>query len=256
MRSLPPPPPPPPTPTPLPTSQTKQVSPDQIVISNQTIKQHSQESDAPNYVTTKSIRPPPPKLRQLPFQRTNPTIWFAAVLCLIFSLVLIFFGVATLIIFLGIKPRNPTFDIPNANLNAVYFDSPECFNGDLTLLANITNPNKKIDVRFESLDVELFFSDRIISTQSIQPFTQRRRESRLESLHFISSLVFLPRDLGVNLKRQVQGNRVKYNVRGTFKVRVTMGLFHLSYWLHSRCQIEMTGPPNGVLVARNCITKR
>ncbi|KAL9319957.1 hypothetical protein ACSQ67_011796 [Phaseolus vulgaris] len=248
--------PPPPSPPPLATrKQIKQVSPHQIVIA----KQHSQEPEAPNYVSTKSIRPPPPlppPLRRPPFQRTNPIIWFAAGLCLIFSLVLILFGVATLIIFLGIKPRNPTFDIPNANLNSVYFDSPEYLNGDFTLLANITNPNRKIDVRFESLDVELFFSDRIISTQSIQPFTQRRRESRLESLHFISSLVFLPKDLGVNLKGQVQGNKVKYNVRGTFKVRVTVGLFHLSYWLHSRCQIEMTGPPTGVLVARNCITKR
>ncbi|XP_027337456.1 uncharacterized protein At1g08160 [Abrus precatorius] len=246
----------PPPPPLLATRQcTKQVSHDQIIISKQPIKQNSQNSDAPNNVTTKSIRPPP-TLRQPQFQRTNPITWFAAVLCLIFSLLLIFFGVATLIIFLGIKPRNPTFDIPNANLNAVYFDSPEYFNGDFTLLANITNPNRKIDVRFESLDVELFFSNRIISTQSIQPFSQRRRESRLESLQFISSLVFLPKDLGVNLKKQVQGNRVCYNVRGTFKVRVTLGFFHMSYWLHSRCQIEMTGPPTGVLVARKCITKR
>ncbi|XP_020222095.1 uncharacterized protein At1g08160 [Cajanus cajan] len=204
MLALPPPPPPPP----LATRISKQVSPNQTVISKdskkQTIKQHSQESNAPNYVTPNSIRPPPPtttpRLRQPQFQRTNPITWFAAVLCLVFSLVLIFFGVATLIIFLGLKPRNPTFDIPNANLNAVYFDSPQYFNGDFILLANITNPNRRIDVRFESLDVDLFFSDRIISTQSIQPFTQRRRESR--------------------------------------------------------CQMEMTAPPTGVLVARNCITKR
>ncbi|KAL2332867.1 hypothetical protein Fmac_014080 [Flemingia macrophylla] len=254
MLTLPPPPPPPPL-----TRISKQVSCDQIVLSKdskqQPIKQHSQESNAPNYITPNSTRPPP-RLRQPSFQRTNPFTWFAAVLCLIFSLVLIFFGVATLIIFLGIKPRNPTFDIPNANLNAVYFDSPRYFNGDFTLLANITNPNRRIDVRFESLDFDLFFSGRIISTQSIQPFTQRRRETRLESLHFISSLVFLPSDIGVSLEKQVQSNRVSYNIRGTFKVRVSTGVFHLSYSLHSRCQIEMTAPPTGVLVARNCITKR
>ncbi|XP_073224325.1 uncharacterized protein [Cicer arietinum] len=60
-------------------------------------------------------------------------------------LVLILFGVTTLIIFIAIKPRNPTFDISNANLNVVYFDSPQYFNGDFTLLANFTNPNTKID---------------------------------------------------------------------------------------------------------------
>ncbi|XP_061362227.1 uncharacterized protein LOC133305976 [Gastrolobium bilobum] len=254
MLALPPPPPPPPPLSPPTTRQIKPTSSDQIVTSKQPINQCSLESDAPKSLTTNSRRNP--TLRQPQFQRTNIVIWFGAVLCLIFSLALIFFGVATLTIYLAIKPRNPTFDIPNANLNAVYFDSPEYFNGDFTLLANLTNPNRKIDVKFESLDVELFFSDSIISTQSIQSFTQRRRESRLQPLHFISSLVFLPRDLGVKLKMQVESNRVNYTIRGTFKVRVTIGLLHLSFLLHSRCQIEMTAPPEGILIARNCITKR
>lgn len=177
-------------------------------------------------------------------------------LYLIFSLVLIFFGIATLILYLAIKPRNPTFDIPSASLNVVYFDSPQYFNGDFILLANFSNPNRRIDVRFESLDIELFFSGRLISSQSMKPFSQRPKETRLQAVNFLSSLVFLPQDVGVKLQRQVESNGVNYNVRGTFKVRFNMGLIHLSYWLHSICQIEMTGPPTGVLVARQCITKR
>ncbi|XP_015948280.1 NDR1/HIN1-like protein 10 [Arachis duranensis] len=256
MLSLPPLPPPPQL-SPPPRKQSKPISLDQIVISTkQTRNQNSIETSAPNSVTTKLIRPPTTPLRQPQPKRTNPIIWFTAVLCLIFSLVLIFFGIATLIIFLIIKPRTPIFDIPNANLNLVYFDSPNYINGDFTLLANFTNPNKKINVLFESLDVELFFSERLISAQSIEPFAQRRRESKLQSVNFISSLVFLPQDIGVKLQKQVQNNRVIYNVKGTFRVKITIGLIHVSYWLHSRCQIEMTGPPTGVLVARNCITKR
>ncbi|MED6211036.1 hypothetical protein PIB30_069729 [Stylosanthes scabra] len=232
MLSLPPP--PPPHLSPPPRKHTKLISLDQIVISpKQTRNQNSIETSAPNSATTKLIRPPTTPLRQPQPKRTNPIIWFIAVLCLIFSLVLIFFGIATLIIFLSIKPRTPIFDIPNANLNLVYFDSPNYIN-----------------------DVELFFSERLISAQSIGPFTQRRRESKLQSVSFISSLVFLPQDIGVKLQKQVQSNRVIYNVKGTFRVKITIGLIHVSYWLHSRCQIEMTGPPTGVLVARNCITKR
>ncbi|WCJ32560.1 Late embryogenesis abundant (LEA) hydroxyproline-rich glycoprotein family [Euphorbia peplus] len=188
--------------------------------------------------------------------RTNPLVWFGAIICLIFSLVLIFFGIATLIIYLVIKPKNPVFDISNANLNSIYFDSPQYFNGDLTFLANISNPNQKIDVRFEQVDIELYFFDRLIGIQAPQPFTQRRKETRLGSVHVISSLVFLPLDLAAQLQRQVQNNKIIYNVRGTFKVRAMVGLIHYSYWLHSRCEIEMTGPPTGVLVARSCKTKR
>jgi len=37
-------------------------------------------------------------------------------------------------------------------------------NGDFSLLANIIYPNRNIDLRFDLFDIELFFSDRIIST--------------------------------------------------------------------------------------------
>lgn len=192
----------------------------------------------------------------LSVQRTKPIIWCAAVLCFIFSLLLIFFGIATLICYLAFKPRDPIFDIPNASLNVVYFDSTQYLNGEFTLLTNFSNPNRRGNVRFESLEIELFFSDRLISSQTIRPFTQKPREKRLQSVKFISSLVFLPQDVGVKLQRQVQDNRINYNARGTFKVRINMGLFHTSFWLHSICQIQITGPPTGVLVAKQCITKR
>ncbi|RDX83917.1 NDR1/HIN1-like protein 3, partial [Mucuna pruriens] len=200
-------------------------------------QQYSQQSEAANSLHARAI------LGQPQLQRTKPIIWCAAVLCFIFSLVLIFFGIATLILYLAMKPRNPTFDIPNASLNVVYFDSPQYLNGEFTLLANFSNPNKRTRVRFESLNIELFYSDRLISSQTIKPFTQRPRETRLQSVNLISSLVFLPQDVGVKLQKQVQNNRINYDARGTFKVRVNMGLIHLSYWLHSICQIEMTSPP-------------
>uniref|UniRef100_A0A7N0U1M5 Late embryogenesis abundant protein LEA-2 subgroup domain-containing protein n=1 Tax=Kalanchoe fedtschenkoi TaxID=63787 RepID=A0A7N0U1M5_KALFE len=189
-------------------------------------------------------------------RKTTPVTWCVAIVCLIFSLLLIFFGIATLIIFLAVKPRTPLFDIPNASLSTVYFDSPEYFNGNFNFVANFTNPNKKIDVQFEHAEVDLFFFDKLIATASLQPFHQRRGEVRLQSVQLISSLVLLPKNLAVRLQNQVQRNRIMYNIRGTFKVRANVGTVHYSYWLHGRCQLEMTGPPYGVLLARRCITKR
>jgi len=187
---------------------------------------------------------------------THPLVWCSAIICLVFCLLLISFGVATLIVFLVIKPKYPSFDITNANLNAIYFDSPENFNGDFTLLANFTNSNRKMKIRYEYLDVELYFGDRLIATQALQPFSQRPGEARLEVVHLISSLVYLPPNPAIELQRQVQSNRVRYNIRGTFRITATVGSAHFSYWLHAKCQLEMTSPPSGVLVARICSTKR
>ncbi|PON41679.1 Late embryogenesis abundant protein [Parasponia andersonii] len=245
-----------PRPPPPPPSQkhATPVSLSQIVISKQAVNSENRPPQTPNNNTKTSVKQP--ILLQTEPRRTNPLIWFGAVVCLVFSLLLIFFGIATLIIFLVVKPRTPVFDTPNARLNTVYFDSPDYFNGDFAIIANFSNPNRKLDVRFEYVDIELYFADRLISTQALQPFTQPPGEIRLEAVHLISSLVYLPQNHAVELRTQVQSNRVNYNIRGTFKVRATLGMIHVTYWLHSRCQLQMTGPPTGILVARNCRTKR
>ncbi|XP_030548956.1 uncharacterized protein LOC115754138 [Rhodamnia argentea] len=265
---LPPPPPPTPTPTPPPppasqpssqgpTPSKKQptpISPIQVAKSRRGISPLTRKQDRFDLGTEK-LRSGL-ILQQTRPRRTNLLVWCSAILCLLFSLILIFLGIATLIIFVAIKPRYPLFDISAANLNSIYFDSPDYFNGDLILLVNFSNPNKKLDVRFEYLDVGLYFSDRFIATQALQPFTLRKGEKRLESIHMISSLVYMPPNLGVQLQNQLQSNKVSYYVRGTFKVRATLGLVHFSYWLHGRCQLEMTSPPTGVLLGRICKAKR
>ncbi|KAJ0986954.1 hypothetical protein J5N97_005310 [Dioscorea zingiberensis] len=154
-----------------------------------------------------------------PHRKTNPLVWFGAILCIFFSLFLILAGIITLIVFLFIKPRNPVFDTPNASLNSIVLVSPFYLNGDLTLLANFSNPNKKIDVIFDYISIELYFSNRLIAAQGLPPFAQRRGEVRLASVHMISSEVYLPPELALQLQKQISTNTVMYNIRGTFKVK-------------------------------------
>ncbi|XP_072979887.1 NDR1/HIN1-like protein 3 [Typha angustifolia] len=191
-----------------------------------------------------------------PNRRTNPAIWCGAILCVMFSLLLIIAGIVTLIVFLVIKPRYPSFDTTNASLNSIYIDSPAYYNGDLTFLANFSNPNHKIDVIFQYLSIELYFKERLIAAQALQPFAQRSGESRIQAIHMISSQVYLPPEISMEIQEQMRSNRVIYNIRGTFKVKASLGFGHFTYWIYGRCEIELTAPPSGVLVARNCRTKQ
>lgn len=203
-------------------------------------------------ITTKTINP----LFLKRHRHTNPAIWCSAIICLIFSLLLIFFGITTLIIFLVVKPKTPVLDTSHATLNGIYFDSPGHFNGDLTFIANISNPNKKLDLKFEHAEMGLFFEDKLLASQAIRPFSQRRKETGVVVLRFVSSLVYLPPNNAKELQRQVLSNKVLYSVRGTFKVRASLGAIHFSYWLHGRCELQMSSPPSGSLMARSCKTKR
>ncbi|CAN1251346.1 NDR1/HIN1-like protein 2 [Linum perenne] len=233
------------------------VSLNQIVISKHARgHQGSTAGELVPFSETKLLTGTQPILHPLRPRKTNPLVWFGAILCLIFSLVLIFLAIATLITYFVVRPEHPAFDVQNARLNGIYFDSPEFFNGDISYITNFTNLNKKMDVRFEYVGIKVYFGNKLIGAQAIQPFTQRPREMTFKTVRFISSLVYLPQSSAVELQKQVLSNKVTYNIRATIKLKANLGLFHYTYWLHGKCDTVFSAPPAGVLVFRSCNTNR
>lgn len=182
-------------------------------------------------------------------------MWCAAIVCFAFSITLIVAGIAILIVFLAIKPKPPMFDTANASLNSVYVDSPAYFNGDMAFVVNISNPNQKIDMVFRSAVVELLFRDRPMAVQALPPFMQRRGQYQVLNVHMVASRVLLPPEVAVELVNQVRSNRVVYTIRGKFRVEARFWFGHYKYWMYTVCELELTAPPSGVLVARRCTTK-
>ncbi|WVZ92360.1 hypothetical protein U9M48_038433 [Paspalum notatum var. saurae] len=223
-------------------------------------------SPQPSPVDPSKTSPPPQALQQpppapskiilKPRHRTSPAMWCAAIVCFAFSILLIVAGVVILIVFLSLRPRAPSFDAANAVLNSIYMDSPApYFNDDMTLVANISNPNQKIDVVFRSGTIELFFQDRPMVAQALPPFALRRGQFQVVNMHMVSSRVLLPPEVAVKMVDQVRSNRVQYTVQTAFKVEARFSLGHYTYWMYTVCELELTSPPSGVLVARRCTAK-
>ncbi|OVA20833.1 Late embryogenesis abundant protein [Macleaya cordata] len=190
-------------------------------------------------------------------RRTKPTTWFLAFFCVILWVIIILGGLAVLIVYLVFRPKNPRFDIPNATLNAVYLDTGSLLNSDLTILANFTNPNKKVSIDYSYIVIELYYGNTLIATTSVDPFSETSAESNLQGIHLVSSEVSLSSNDIQRLKKEVGNNSVMFDVQGRFRTRSNFGSFlHYSYWLHGRCSIVLTGPPYGVLVSHKCKTKR
>ncbi|CAI9088146.1 OLC1v1022396C1 [Oldenlandia corymbosa var. corymbosa] len=201
-------PPPPPTPSPPLPQQFKQID-----VKREAADQHLLPPELP--ISSKRQFGGYSKLQNS--HRTNPIIWCLAIFCMIFSILLILFGIATLIIFVGLKPRTPLFDTPGASLTVVYIDSAESaqfLNSDFTFMANFSNPNRKLDITFEYLKFELYSFDTLIAAQVLEPFTQARRQTRLVTIQMISSLVYFPPNHAVELQKQMPIRAHKPTHRG------------------------------------------
>lgn len=129
-------------------------------------------------------------------------------------------------------------------------------NADVTFLANFTNPNKKVNVNFKHIIINLYFDGVPIATRYIDHFHVRRAQYHLANIHMVTSQVRLSPVHSQKLKKQIESGKVKFDIRGLFKAKSTLGnVLKYSYSLYGHCSIVMTGPPSGILVAKTCGTK-
>ncbi|KAG5000082.1 hypothetical protein AAZX31_08G129300 [Glycine max] len=190
-------------------------------------------------------------------QKSQPLTWLGACLCVIFWLIIIIGGLIVLIVYLVFRPQSPHFDVSSVTLNAAYLDLGYLLNADLTMLANFTNPNKKVHVDFSSVIIYLYYGSTLIATQYVEPFNAARLQSRFAYIHLVSSQVQLPLRESQRLVKQMEGNGVILEVRGVFRARSKLGsILRYSYNLYGRCSVMLTRPPDGILLKKKCRTKR
>jgi len=190
-------------------------------------------------------------------QKSQPLTWLGACLCVIFWLIIIIGGLIVLIVYFVFRPQSPHFDVSSVTLNAAYLDLGSLLNADLTMLANFTNPNKKVHVDFSSVIIYLYYGSTLIATQYVEPFSAARLQSRFATIHMVSSQVQLPLRESQRLVKQMEGNGVILEVRGVFRARSKLGsILRYSYNLYGRCSVMLTRPPDGILLKKKCRTKR
>ncbi|KAK2968626.1 hypothetical protein RJ640_030706 [Escallonia rubra] len=200
---------------------------------------------------------PPSSLRVPQIKKTRPFAWFVAVFCALFWIIIIVGGLIILIVYLIFRPRSPTFDISSATLNAAYLDMGYLLNADLTLLANFSNPNKKVRVDVRYMVVNLYFEGNLIASRFSDPFSVMRANSKITDVHMLTSQVPLSQQHSQMLARQMASGAVLLEIKGLFRTRSNLGSFlRYTYWLYGHCNILVGGPPSGVLLAKKCITKR
>ncbi|KAL3649819.1 hypothetical protein CASFOL_006222 [Castilleja foliolosa] len=199
----------------------------------------------------------PSLLRGPTSRRTRPIAWLVAAFCALFWIIIIVGGLIVLIVYLVFQPRTPRFDISSATLNAAYLDMGYLLNADVTLLVNFTNPNTKVNVDFSYVVLDLYYERNVIATRYVTPFSVMKRESRFADVHLMTSQVRLSTGLSLDFQRQIDNGRVNFEIRGLFRTRSKLGgVFRYSYWLYAHCEIEVTGPPTGVLIRKKCVTRR
>ncbi|KAJ1704143.1 hypothetical protein LUZ63_003922 [Rhynchospora breviuscula] len=212
---------------------------------------HNQHQNAQQYPYTKPLI----TFQRRKRKRTSTLAWCMTLVCAIFWLAVILCGLAVLVVYLVYRPKTPQLKIAAATLNAGYIDTGNLLNADITLLANVINPNKKVDIYFSYLQMDMYFQGIMIGTQVIDAFYEPRGGANLKNLHIITSAVPLPLQVAQEWGNGTQdgGGGVALHLQGRFRTRWLFGRWlRFTNWLKPGCKILMGPPPNGVILRTNC----
>ncbi|CAL9075951.1 unnamed protein product, partial [Musa textilis] len=230
-------------------STTTQSSPPTMHGGNQANhSHHQQERRLPRFYRPSEflIRPRP----------THPAFWLVAACCTLLWVAIILAGLAILIVYLVVRPKGPQLEISGANLNGANLDAGGLLNADLSVLANFSNPNRKVDLRFGQVQLDLYFRSVLIATQGLGPFRERRREAVLRDVRMVSSSVALPTDAAEAWRAGETGNRHPMKLVASFRTRSDLsGWLHYTFLTRRHCNIVVGAPPAGVLLASSCTSK-
>ncbi|CAL9069045.1 unnamed protein product, partial [Musa banksii] len=189
-------------------------------------------------------------------QPTHPAFWLVGACCTLLWVAIILAGLAILIVYLVVRPKGPQLEISSANLNGAILDGGGLLNADLSVLANFSNPNQKVDLRFGQVQLDLYFRSVLIATQGLGPFRERRREAVLRYVRMVSSSVALPADAAEAWRAGEIGNRHAMKVVASFRTRSDIGgWLHYTFRTRRHCNIVVGAPPAGVLLASSCTSK-
>lgn len=211
--------------------------------------EENQDPHNSSYYAEQRVLPRPP--------RTNIFVWCAAWICSLVVFAIILAGLVVLIGYLLFHPKLPTVAIQEAILKRILLDpSTHFMNAEMVALLKFTNPNARVDVKYEYLNFKLFFRSDMIATQVLEPLTQSTGDSSLRSLDLVSNHAELTPLSAEILVAQAQNNTIFYELFGTLRTVAKLGgLASIPYWLYVDCQLEFSTPPNGVFRYHKCTSR-
>lgn len=180
--------------------------------------------------------------------------------CILFWLLVIAIGVAVLVVYLIYRPQPPRLRVTSATLNAGYIDefggSGMALNSDLTVLANISNPNTRIDIVLHYMQLDLYFRGSLIGTQAVwpAPLLEGPGGNVLRSVHLVVSEVTMSQeDVMLWRNATAKGGPVRLQLYGRFHTQLNFGRWlPYKYWVHPRCTLWLDPPPSGALRRARC----
>ncbi|XP_076960873.1 uncharacterized protein At1g08160-like [Bidens hawaiensis] len=142
-----------------------------------------------------------------------------------------------LIIWLTIKPKKLVYYIDNGSIHNYNLSNANHLNATYNFILIAHNPNKRVSIYNDKVDVDVLYVEETIAKGNIDPFYQQKRSTTSFKLDLASHDVPLPDHIARDLKVERSLGRVELDVKLKARVRFKVGVWKSRHY-HMKVSCE------------------
>ncbi|EYU36121.1 hypothetical protein ABFS82_14G237900 [Erythranthe guttata] len=152
-------------------------------------------------------------------------------------------GLTILIIWLAVQPRKLKYSIEHGSIGGYSLAKDDHLNASFHFVLRADNPNRRISVYYDRIDVTVSYEDQKLSVNNVHPFYQRRRNVTHVDMDLVAKNAVLFGAVARDLKMERGSGDVDLDVRIRAAIRMKIGVFKIHRTLKVLCE-QVTVPFN------------
>lgn len=145
------------------------------------------------------------------------------VIAIVLLALIVIVGLTILIVWLTIKPKKLVYSIDDGSIHNYNLSNANHLNASYNFILRAYNPNKKVSVYYDKVDIVVMYDDDTLSRGAIDPFYQPKRNATRFKLNLASHDVSLRDEVARDLKVERTSGRVEMVVNLKARIRFKVG---------------------------------
>ncbi|XP_027351555.1 uncharacterized protein At1g08160-like [Abrus precatorius] len=136
---------------------------------------------------------------------------------------IILVGIAVLIIWLVLKPKRLEYSVENAAIHNFNLTDTNHLYANFDLTIRSYNPNSKVSLYYDSMEVSVRYEDQTLATNAVQPFFQSHKNVTRLRVGLTAQTVALYDSAPKDLRVERSGGDVDFDVKVRARIRFKVG---------------------------------
>lgn len=158
----------------------------------------------------------------------SPASKLVRIIVVVILALIVLFGLAVLITWLIIKPKQLVYRIDSASVHNFNLQNNH-LNATFDLLIKAHNPNGRMSVYYDPIEVSVAYDGQTIAFNTLEPFHQPRRNVTRLDATLVARDAALSGALSRDLRVQKKAGNIGMDVRIKARIRFKVGIFKLKH---------------------------